>query len=102
MTKVILQILAKEFPGTAAGNPATPPEVLRKLSDKAVYPETGASMQTLPEIPTPPDTLMNLANHENATVRTELAKNPATSRDLLAVLAEDLDADVSEAALQRL
>jgi hypothetical protein len=44
---------------------------------------------------------MILAEDEDEDVRYRVAKHPNTPRDLLAVLAEDLDAEVCKAALLR-
>jgi len=82
-----------------AGDPSTPPEVLKQLARDEDW---GVRAAVAKNFNTPSSVLRQLAQDEDVAVRLNVADNPNTPREVLQQLARDEDGDVQEAAQENL
>ncbi len=90
-----------------AGNPATPPEVLRSIADHHIPPDVAALWDGLlgslgGNPATPEDVLEMLASDPNWSIRSSVASNPATPDRILYLLGRDAEEHVRAPAWQNL
>ncbi|MCX4524259.1 MULTISPECIES: hypothetical protein [unclassified Streptomyces] len=78
----------------AAGNPATPPEVLAGF---AGHPSSGVRWALAERVDLPPEVYTRLAGDPVPGVRAALARNPAIGEALVRAMAADQDSDVRRA-----